>query len=346
MTIRKMKLSRDPWHDPGVIRTVRGYGDGRIEGRLKRSNLSDPERIERLRWRALLRFEAVAQKAYDEAKARIVELGDAFVAAGSEQDHGWTSLPREEATKKRPRHLIIEDRHYVDYGPSVCEDRNYWDEPKDFWDKPKVGRDERNSALEELAVVEHDAWWEEEELPRRKKWWKEEQVRRKALATPEKLAAGAAWEYANHLCHIMRYRVGRIDRILLNSIKELDFLPKRPHYKHPVVVILNGRHYSFESRGGWLEAESERWPHPGKDRQCVFKVPQFKLDESLIGKSREVVWTRFGEPPVVLGTSKADNQANIWIYGSIGLRFERAGYGRVEKILTPKEVSSFLKRAK
>ena len=346
MTIRKMKIRREPWSDPGVLRNHRPYAT-RMEGRLKRESLSDPERIERLRWRALLRFEAVATKAWNEAKARIVELGDAFVAKGSEQTHGWSSLPREEATDEHPRHLIVEDRNYHDYGPSVCEDRNdFWDEPENFWVKPAVGRGERNSALEELAVEEHDAWWEEEELPRRKKWWKEEQVRRKALATPEKLAAGAAWEYANHLCSIMRFRVQRINTILLNSIKELDFLPKRPNYKHPVVVILNGRHYSFEARGNWIEAEIERWPHPGEDRQCVFTVPQFKLDESLIGKSREVVWTRFGEPPVVLGTSKSDKRANIWIYGSVGLRFGRDGWSKVEKILTPKEVSSLLKRAK
>ena len=47
MTIRKMKISRDPWHDPGVLRNHRPYSATKQDGRLKRSNLSDPERIER-----------------------------------------------------------------------------------------------------------------------------------------------------------------------------------------------------------------------------------------------------------------------------------------------------------
>ena len=77
-------------------------------------------------------------------------------------------------------------------------------------------------------------------------------------------------------------------------------------------------------------------------------VPQFKFDESLIGKSRDVVRTRFGEPAVFIGTSKSEEKwrrPNIWIYGAVGVSFSR-DRGDVEKILSAKQVSSLLKRAK
>jgi hypothetical protein len=303
-----MKIRRDCWgHDPARVR----LGRYDVVKRLKRSSLIDPERIERSRWKALDRLNSVALVRWRTSFERIHELGEAFVQVTGEGNYPQRIKP------------------YAGRHSSVSYDSYYWEKPE------REPVPHSGSAIEQLAEAEAEAQYDD--------WWEAELSRRLAAITDEQYAAGSAYVVADSACRIARRRVNKLNAILAQSLEALDFLPRGRDQDHRnFMVELNGRHYLYETKYGRADPLMDKWPDGVGE--AIIKVPTFKLDESCIGKERDAIRTRFGEPPIVLGTSKADFRPNVWIYGSAGLRFSRRT-SKVESIYSPKAVSSLLRRA-
>lgn len=266
----KRKINRKPF-DPAFY-PYNGYKH------LRRTSLQDPERIERLRWRQLLRYHEVWTPRWIDVCARIEHLREAFVGC-----------------PKRSIRLIYESH-------GISEDSDYWEMKEE-------------SPLRSLAKA--------------------------ASVTDEKLKAGSDYMRARAASYAHHTRVRRLNDLLERSVQELQFLPAGQAYdRRRVTVRLNGRDYAFEL-GYKPKALTDQWPAPG---HMICEVPQFKIDESLIGLYRELVRTRFGEPPLTFSSRKADRWENIWVYGAVGVRFSRQDV--VDKILGPKAVSKILKTAR
>lgn len=269
--------------------------------RLRYASLSDPERIERLRWRMLTRIHDVLLPQCKAAFARVMELGEAFI-------------PREGDPKRIYR---TED------GDGIGSDDEFWErEPTRL-----VG----NGPLSELAEIGAIKEWEEVELPRRR-----------ARVTPEKLSAGVAFDKSQTAIGVAWSRVSRLNTILEASIRELEFIPAcedRGYHEREVSVRINGRGYKFRQMGSYVQANVNLWPRPDEH---VVELPRFKIDSSLIGHRMSTVRARHGEPSMIFATHKRDTVGNIWIYGSVGVRFDNRTHA-ADKILTPKEVMRLLR---
>lgn len=301
----KRKIDRRFW-DPTVW--CHGYGSVKC---VKRANLARPEHIEALRWRFLNRWEEKVHPKIRAAWDELKRLGEAFYHREGIDAPG------------RPVRIDYSE-HYSGEGSSSIDN--------DFWKyaPPKLSG---KGPVRDLADIGALKDWEKNVLPEKL-----------ARVTEEKLKAGEAYWANNGFWRARWRRIEKINQILATSIKELDFLPRgRPHREDIVIVRLNGRDYPWMLRYHYHEPLFKKWPEPGEETK-VITVPRFEIDDSLIGKPKDVVRTRHGEPVATFAARKRDQWPNIWIYGAAGVRFGKDGL--VSKVLDAKAVTRILKTAK
>lgn len=316
MPARIVKINYDcRWSDdPRVVvngRADPGPGPGRGYFKIaKRTSLSDPARIETARWRAVQRHNHIHKKRWNKAHKKVVELGEAFL---SSENASSTHQPLE----NYPMRFIASTGFY---GPEIYIDSYFWEDEKIT---------SNGSALEELAKAEA---------------LEEAKERKLNSITPEKLAAGTEYSKAEALIKDSWCRIQRINNLLATSVIALEILPTIARNKSSFFLNLNGRFYTFIAVDGKVKPETGAWPMCKAER--MHHVPVFKMDNSCLGLKRSVIRTRFGEPSLAIATSKKDKVANVWVYGSVGVRFSRkdAYYSKVEKIFTSSEVLRLLKQ--
>jgi len=250
---------------------------------VRRDSLSDPSRIELLRWRILLRLENVVRPRLNAAFNWIKEGGSAFV----QQEEGL------------PYRYVYENGLRIDH--------HYWE-------------NKGESPLEQLA-------------------WEGELHAREQAVTPETLAAGKEYEDADAAFTTMLRRASFVSDLLEVSIRELKLLPHTDCQERAIVRI-NGRLYPFRVNQYYVQGLREDWPAPS---DIIVDVKPPRLEDSL-GLSRSAVVTRFGQPSATFVRRKRDIRPNIYVYGAIGLQFDK--HEEVEKILDHKQVTRLLKTAK
>jgi hypothetical protein len=308
----RQKIDRRTWWDPAFYQG--GYGD-RIK-RVRRASLGDPARIEALRWRFLTRWEEKIKPKITAAWEEIARLGEAFYQREDDDNN-----PDEPGRPTR----IEYHREWGD-GGSTSIDHDFWR----FEPSKLTG----TGALTDLAELGDLKEWEEVTLPAKI-----------ARVTEEKLRAGEAYWAVDDMWRYRARRLERLNQLLTIAIREIGILPQgRAHRDDRFEVEMNGRRYPFISHYNYVEPFFKEWPEPGEEIS-VITVPNFEINETLIGKSEDLVRTRHGEPVETFSSRKKDLWPNIWVYGAVGVRFSTKPRV-VDKILDAKEVTRLLRTAK
>ena len=202
-----------------------------------------------------------------------------------------------------PRRLLVQPSAYTLL--SVTYDDAFW-----------VHRPTKHGGtpLEVIASAGEVGEWEQITRPQRL-----------AQITPEKLEVGARYRKLQQRIRSLSEWGAKLNEALFLSIIYCDVLPEAPPIGEKLVSVeINGRRYPFivNPSYGQHQADYDHWPLPG-DLDTITLPESWSLDDSLIGKSRNVVRTRHGEPERKIRSRKSSSfEGNIWIYGNIGVAFE------------------------
>lgn len=300
-------------HDLYVqLRNWGGGGDVFV----KRSTLSNPTRIEALRWKAyqyLTRQWGGSSTHYDEIFA--MDNHEAFIPDEC-YDHTRTKKERKAAKKRRgrrpptPRRIVVSDDS--GYGLSLTYDDQYW-----RFEEPK----HQGTEMEVIAAAGELGKWEQVTLPARI-----------AGISEEKLALGRRYHHRQLRGQRRMTTCYRLNELLSLSVLLTGVVPDSSDIltDKTVHVLLNGRRYPFITRRSYVSADTERWPQPDNIPD-VTPPEQFELDESLVGRTNEQVRTRLGQP---IKEKDVKRGISVWYYpeGEVVFSSLKPHYGKVKEV--------------
>jgi hypothetical protein len=286
---------------------------------IRRTTLNDPQRIERLRWKAYQNYEAHFDR-HKLLKKEIAALGGecfiphnpvSFAREMKEMEERGDPLSEEDMYRySQPRRVHIAKCYaaddYVTYGDHFWEYR-----------PPKHG----GTDMEVIAAAGALGEWEKITRPDREK----------RSQDPAKLALGKRYQHEVRRGQQTESRCYELNEILGLSVVLTGLLPKGPtRHQRVVMVHLNGRIYPFKvGQGQNGEPDSTSWPVPS-DYDPIHPPAQFKIDDSLVGLTREHIQTRFGQPSEI---SHPTNKSQAWHYPTGIIRFGD-GSGLGSKVLS------------
>ena len=258
---------------------------------VKRTTLNDPQRIERLRWKAYLNYQNHFACGSDIADGIIALGGECFIPVDWDELNADDELSEEQRERlSHPRRVYAEkSRHGCGY--SINYDDRFWG-----YEEPRHS----DTEMEVLAAAGALGEWEQITKP--------ERVGR--AKDPAKLALGARYRHHEARGWALGAKCQLLNEMLSRSIIMTGILPPGPEFADRTVrVHLNGRIYFLKVRLDYQQPEYERWPMPD-DPGDVYPPAKFKIDNSLIGLRPEAVMTRFGEPTKKLRKGKTE----VWYY--------------------------------
>lgn len=295
------------WNDPSYIRLRQGnsYGVRKTSDvYIKRVTLSEPYRIERLRWKAYLNIKALW--------ARRAALSEEIVAAGGEcfvpvdpHDHSLDGEDVSEPERERyslPSRVVVEEARGGGH---------YFSHDYDFW---KYQEPEHNGTeMEVIAAAAHLGEWEQVIKPDR--------IERSQ--DPVKLALGARYRHNQTREYALTDKCHLLNEMLSFSIIETGILPHGLDFvDKQVLVHLNGRNYFFKVKRGYQQPAYDLWPLPD-DLDDVVPPTRFMVDESLVGLKSNHVQTRLGEP---IKRRSTDDDQSVWVYPDGEIVLSGSGY--------------------
>lgn len=286
---------------------------------VKKATLRHITRIEALRWEAEHKLARLLKRVGALYREVFATGGECFIPPGS------PTRFKSKTTTGQPRRLSVEKSRYSNGELSSTYDDEFWE----F--KPTK---HKGTEMEVLAGAIEEGEWEQVILPDRIARSKD----------PVKLELGRRWRHMEIRTDRMRGRCGLLSDLLKSAVELVGILPQGPaSYDTRVMVEINGRHYEFQVRGDRAHnVDQSRWPRPS-DPSLVIVTDTFSLDESIVGKSREAVQIRLGEPLLV------EDDHRTWRYREGTVRFGSGPSDYYSKVVavdtTPNDIPAVARKS-